>query len=353
MFQQIFLNNTLETWLISLAIIAGALLLNKLISLLNRKVILKLTGKTANRFDNILFSTLEAPLMLGIMLVALWVALNRLNIVEKNVKNILSESYQVLAILNITWFFAKLMVALIEEYLSSSNTKNAQRKVHLDIHMIALSKKTVLFVIWILGGVIALSNIGINIGALLGTLGIGGVAVALAAQDTVKNIFGGFTILMDGTFRIGDRIKIGEFDGFVENIGIRSTRIRNFDKRIITIPNYKIVEGAVENISEAPSTRVVMSLGLSYSTTTNKMQLASAILKQTAEEFEHIDKDNISVAFSEFAATSMNLKFTYFISKDGDNVKIPSDINFKILERFNSSGIEFAVQPQSVITFKS
>ena len=228
-----FLNNTPENWLISLAIIVGAVILNKLLSLFNRKVILKITRKTANRFDNILFTTLETPLLLGIMLVAIWVALDRLSL-GKDTENIISKSYRILAVLNITWFVARLLVALAEEYLSSSNPKNAQRKVHLDIHMIAFVKKTVLYIIWTLGGVMALSNVGVNIGALLGTLGIGGVAVALAAQDTVKNVFGGFTILMDGTFRIGDRIKIGEFDGFVENIGIRSTRIRTMEKRVVT-----------------------------------------------------------------------------------------------------------------------
>lgn len=351
MFQQIIYKDTFENWLISLAIIAGGLILIKLLSLFNQKVILKFTNKSPHRFANIIFSTLESPLLLGIMLVAIWIALGRLHL-GKNAENIISKSYRILAILNITWFFVKFLNALIEEYLSSIHLKNTQHKTRIDNHIITLTKKIVHFIFWTLGIVMALSDAGVNIGALLGTLGIGGVAVALAAQDTVKNIFGGFTILMDGTFRIGDRIKIGEFDGFVENIGIRSTRIRNLDKRVITIPNFKIVEGAVENITAASAFRVVMSLGLTYSTTSEKMQKAVAILKQIAEETEYVDKDNIWVTFSEFASTSMNIKFTYLIENEGDVLKIPSDINFKILEKFNTQGIEFAYQPQSVIVNK-
>ena len=342
-----FLNNTLENWLISLAIIAGAVILNKLLSLFNRKVILKITQKTQNRFDNILFSTLETPLLLGIMLVAIWVALGRLNL-EKDIESIISKSYGILAILNITLFLAKLLIALIEEYLTSSNPKNVNRKVHLDTHLIILIKKTVLFIIWTLGGVMALSNVGVNIGALLGTLGIGGVAVALAAQDTVKNIFGGFTILMDGTFRIGDRIKIGEFDGFVENIGIRSTRIRTMEKRVVIIPNYKIVEGPVQNISEEPVRQVTTRLGLVYNTTAKQMQEAIDLLKSLPGQVNGVNMDEVTAVFSEYGDSALVLKFTYHINSDGNVLTTPSEMNLKILETFNAAGFEFAFPTQTV-----
>ena len=91
-----------------------------------------------------------------------------------------------------------------------------------------------LVVVWIIGLVMALSNVGVNISALLGTLGIGGIAFALAAQDTVKNVFGAFTLLTDKPFNIGDTIRFDNFEGTVVDIGIRSTRIMNYDKRIIT-----------------------------------------------------------------------------------------------------------------------
>ena len=88
----------------------------------------------------------------------------------------------------------------------------------------------------------ALSNIGVNISALLGTLGIGGIAFALAAQDTVKNIFGAFTIFTDKPFNIGDTIRVDSFEGTVIDVGARSTKIMDYDKRIITFPNYKITD---------------------------------------------------------------------------------------------------------------
>ena len=347
-----FLNNTPENWLISLAIIVSAVILNKLLSLFNRKVILKITRKTANRFDNILFTTLETPLLLGIMLVAIWVALDRLSL-GKDTENIISKSYRILAVLNITWFAARLLVALAEEYLTSSNPKNAQRKVHLDIHMIALVKKTVLFIIWTLGGVMALSNVGVNIGALLGTLGIGGMAVALAAQDTVKNVFGGFTILMDGTFRIGDRIKIGEFDGFVENIGIRSTRIRTMEKRVVIIPNYKIVEGPVQNISEEPMRQVITRLGLVYSTSPKQMQEAIDILKSLPDQVTGVDTDDVAAVFSEYGESALVLKFIYHINSEGNVLTTPSEMNLKILHTFNAAGLEFAFPTQTVYIQKN
>lgn len=127
-----------------------------------------------------------------------------------------------------------------------------------------------LVVVWIIGLVMALSNVGVNISALLGTLGIGGIAFALAAQDTVKNVFGAFTLLTDKPFNIGDTIRFDNFEGTVVDIGIRSTRIMNYDKRIITFPNYKITDSSIINISSEPMRRVVLNLGLTYDTTAKK-----------------------------------------------------------------------------------
>ena len=353
MLQEVYFNNTLQDWIISIAIIAGAFVLNLIIALLNKHVFLKITAKTSNRFDNILFTTLEAPLKLGIMLLAIWVALRRIELGTSG-DNIIGKSYQILAVLNITWFFARLVNGLIGEYLTPEAFATGRKKrINLDSHLISLIRKTALSVIWTLGIVMALGNVGVNIGALLGTLGIGGVAFALAAQDTIKNIFGGFTILTDGTFRIGDRIKVDTFEGFVEDIGIRSTRLRTLEKRVVTIPNYKIVEGAVQNISEEPMRQVSTKLGLVYNTTPKQMQEAIDLLKSLPKQIKGIDTDEVTAVFSEYGDSALVLSFVYHINSEGSVVTTPSEMNLKILESFNNAGLEFAFPTRTVYVQKN
>jgi MscS family membrane protein len=190
--------------------------------------------------------------------------------------------------------------------------------------------------------------VGVNVATLVAGLSIGGLAFALAAQDTIKNIYGGFTIFTDRPFRIGDRIKVDGFDGFVENIGIRSTRIRTLEKRLVTMPNYKLVEASVENISEEPMRRILMKLGLTYNTTPQKMNEAMGILKAIPEKVRNVDPKDITVAFTDFTDFSLVITFVYFIRKNADVMETPSQVNTEILRAFNEAGLQFAYPTQTV-----
>lgn len=352
MLEQVYYANPLREWLISLAIILGSFVLSKLVFSINKKFIFKLTKRTNTRLDDILFRTLQSPLLFGIILVSIWIALSRLNL-DKTFAKYLSESYKVLTVINVTWFFKCLFHALIYEYLTpKTNETSDKRRFYLDSHKVTMVQKTTNGVIWAIGIIIALSNVGVKLGALLGTLGVGGIAFALAAQDTIKNIFGGFTILTDGTFRIGDRIKVDAYDGHVEDIGIRSTRIRMLDKRLAIIPNYKIVEGAVENVSEEPMFRVLMKLGMVYNTAPEKMKRAMEVLKEIATENQNVDDETVMVGFSSFETYALNITFIYYIKKGCDLFQTPSEMNLEILERFNVEGLKLAYPSQTIFMGK-
>ena len=283
MFSQIYYGNTLKEWLISLAIIVGAVLLNKIIILFNKHILVKLTAKTKNRMDDILFKMLQAPVLLGVMLLAIWIASSRLEL-DTKIDKFFSMSYKFLIVLNITWFLVRFVNAVIEEYMVPKADDKSSK--YLDNTLIPIIRRAILGVIWAIGIMMALKNVGVDVGALIAGLGIGGLAFALAAQDTIKNIFGGITIFTDRPFRIGDRIIVDGFDGFIEDIGIRSTRLRTLEKRLVTIPNYKIVEASIENISNEPMRRVILDLGLTYNTSPEKMEKALEILK--AHDIEYV-----------------------------------------------------------------
>ena len=351
MLEQTFYNNTLHDWLISLIIIAAAIILNKIIVLLNKHLIQKLTSKTKNRLDDILFKMLQAPVLLGVILFAIWIAAKRLEL-GAQAERAIYLSFRVLTVINVTWFAARLVNALLDEYLAPKAADKNTLK-YLDNHLMSILRRAILAIIWSLGIIMALNNVGVNVGTLIAGLSIGGLAFALAAQDTIKNIYGGFTIFTDRPFRIGDRIKVDGFDGFVEEIGIRSTRIRTLEKRVVTIPNFKLVEASVENISEEPLRRVLIKLGLTYGTTPDKMNEAMGILKDMPKRVENVAEKDIMVAFTDFSNSSLDITFVYYIQKDADVMEVPSKVNFEILRAFNDAGLQFAFPTQTLYLEKA
>ena len=202
--------NTLESWGISILIIVGAVVVVKLISLFSRKVLKPFITRTPNHLDNVIYYSLESPIKFAVMLLGIWIAIHRLVYPDNFVKTI-DNAYRILIVLDITWVFARLIGGLLEIYLRKESTGQTNK-------MMPIIKRTALVLVWIIGIVMALSNIGVNISALLGTLGIGGIAFALAAQDTVKNIFGAFTIFTDKPFNIGDTIRVSLTGDPVEEI---------------------------------------------------------------------------------------------------------------------------------------
>jgi MscS family membrane protein len=314
--------------------------------LINKHFIQKITAKTKNRLDDILFKMLQAPVLLGIILVAIWFAARRLEL-GTHIESTILKAYKVLTVINITWFVARLANALLEEYLAPKAADKNTLK-YLDNHLMSILRRAVLAVIWSFGVVMALNNVGVDVGTLIAGLSIGGLAFALAAQDTIKNIYGGFTIFTDRPFRIGDRIKVDSFDGFVEEIGIRSTRIRTLEKRLVTIPNYKLVEASVENISEEPMRRVLMKLALTYSTTPEKMNEAMSILRDIPNRVNNVFEKDIVVAFTDFTDFSLVITFIYFIQRDADVMETPSQVNTEILRAFNAAGLQFAYPTQTI-----
>lgn len=348
MLEKVYYGNSLEDWGISLLIIIVALILNKLIVLLNKYVIQKLTAKTKNKYDDILFKSLESPVLLGIILLAIWIAAMRLHL-DTKIHTIISQAYQVLVVLNLTWFIVRLVNSLLDEQARKMTEKRKASSLPIDNKLMPLIKRIIVLFIWAVGIIMALNNVGVSVGALLGTLGIGGIAIALAAQDTVKNIIGGITLFTDRPFRIGDRIRFDSIDGNVEDIGIRSTRIRTLDKRVVTIPNYKIVDASIENVASEPRRRVVMKLGLTYSTTPEKMKEAISILNTIPQTFQDISSRDLSATFSDFSDSALIITYIYFIKKVAPNItEAISNVNFEILEKFNQAGLEFAFPTQTI-----
>ena len=338
--------NPLSEWLISLGIVIIAVLLSKSIRWTFRNIISKLTTKTETTIDDFLFKKIEKPIAYAVIIFGFWLALKHLFFSE-NFSQYVNNAYQILIVINATWLFSRLISGIISEYMQRSiDKKSGDEK--FDNSVIHTLIKIIDVFVWIIGIVIALGQIGVNIGALITGLGIGGVAFALASQDTIKNIFAGVVLFVDRPFRIGDRIKIDSYDGVVEDIGIRSVRIRTLDKRLITMSSSKVADAVIINISSEPGRRVVMSLGLTYDTTPQKMQLALDLLKNLPGSTPEIQPD-VTALFENYGDFSLLITFIYFIKKDADISQTQSKVNLNILSLFNENGLNFAFPTNTIV----
>ena len=344
-FAKEFYHNTIGTWAVSLAIIFGVLVGSKMIYWVFGRIVKKLTSRTKTRLDDIIVDMLEEPIVLGLTIGGVWFALARMSFPD-DILVWINKIYWLMIALTVTWLLARLVDAIIKEYIVPITQKT---KNDLDDQIIPIVRKAIRATIWILGVIVAMNNAGYNVGALLAGLGIGGLALAMAAKDTVANIFGGITIFTDKPFKINDRVKIGGFDGTITEIGIRSTRLKTLENRIVTIPNSKFTDGMVENVSSEPNRKVVLKLGLIYETTAEKIQNGMKALQDIVDETDALEENSV-ISFTEFGDFSLGILFIYYIKKNADIMGSQTVVNMEIKNRFEKLEIEMAFPTQTVYT---
>ena len=335
--------NTTISIIVSILILVGAIVIGKLLYWLIGTFAKSLAARTKSGLDDIIIDKLEEPIVYGIVILGFYWGFTRLHFNE-SVDSFFANVFMILFILNVTWLIARVIDSLIEEYIVPIVTKSES---DLDDQLLPILRKTIKAVLWIFGIVIALSNSGFDVAALIAGLGIGGLALALAAQDTVKNIFGGIMVFLDKPFKIKDRIKVNGMDGVVEEIGVRSTRLRTLEGRLITIPNGQFSDNAVENVSLEPTRKVNISLGLTYDTTPEQMENAMNIIKDIIKANSKVEDDAL-VAFNAWGDFAMGIQVIYYISSLDFIFSAQSEINLEILKLFNAEGLEFAFPTQTI-----
>jgi MscS family membrane protein len=343
-----YFGNSAVQWLLSLGIIVGSIILSKILYWLFANVFKDVASKTKTRLDDVLVDRIEEPVVFAVIIAGIYYALHRLHFTD-TLDDWIGRVYFFLIVFNIAWLINRLLDSLIDEYLAPIVQKT---EGDLDDQLLPLLRKVIHFVVWGMAIVIGLNNAGYDVGALIAGLGIGGLAFALAAQDSVANLFGGLTVFFDKPFTINDRIKISGFDGFVKEVGIRSTRVKTLAGRIVTIPNKEFTASIVENVSSEPSRKVVQTLGLTYDMDASKVERAIQVLTDIHAENVETTEDNV-ITFTAFGDFSLNILFIYYIKKESDIMVTQSNINMQILKRFAAEGLDFAFPSQTIYTKKT
>lgn len=348
-FNKTFYGNTIGTWAIALLIIVGSVIVSKIIYFIITKVVKRYTSKSKGRLDDIIVDMVEEPIIFAIIIIGVWYGIAYLKLPE-NFGKFISKVYYILVTFNVAWLITRLFDALVNEYLAPRVSKTES---DLDDQLLPIARKGIKVTVWIIAIVVGLNNAGYDVGALIAGLGLGGLAFAMAAKDSVANLFGGFTIFTDKPFTIRDRIVVNGYDGTVEEIGIRSTRLKTLAGRIVTIPNAVFANEAIENISSERGRKVIVDLGLTYDTTPEQLENAMNIVKTIALENPDVEDDEIVSAFLEFGDSALVIRLVYYIRKASGIYETMSAINMEILKRYTAAGLDFAFPSQTIYTKQS
>ena len=198
--------------------------------------------------------------------------------------------------------------------------------------------------------VAVLAILGINLGGLVAGLGIGGVIVTLAAQDTAKNIFGGMVIFLDRTFNVGDWIQTPNYEGIVEGITFRTTRIRNFENSVVNIPNSTMADSAIINWSKMEKRRYKLRLPFSFEITSKQMKLLTDKIREMLENNPEVINEDILINFDTISTNGLSLLIDMFVKPTSyeDYTKIKNNVNEKILDIVHNLGIKLAYPTTTV-----
>ncbi len=243
------------------------------------------------------------------------------------------------------------LIAIIFDVIFAGISKKTKKhKATSTANLVEFLRRVIKFFVIVIAVLSILTNCGVNVNTIVASLGIGGMALAFASQDTIANFFGSVSIILDRPFIVGDWVKTNSCEGTVEAIGFRSTRIRTFSKTLVTIPNSTLAKESVENFTKMPLRKVTQPIGLTYSATSSQIQKLLEDLRKAIPEIEGVAEDGLSVDFVGFGASSLDVNVIYY-TKQIDFSYFSATrrkVNFAIMDIVAENGLSFAFPSMSL-----
>lgn len=305
----------------------------------------KWSERTSTTIDDFLVKSLEKTVVPLLYLGALYLAVNTLNFPLK-IEKIIKTASVIIATLYGLRVMTSALHFIINAFLKRRGESDTRQK---EIRGITTLLN---ILIWVLGLVFLLDNLGFDVSAVIAGLGIGGIAIALAAQAVLGDLFSYFVIFFDRPFEIGDFIIVGDKVGAVEYIGIKTTRIRALGGEQLVFSNKDLTNSRIHNYKKMERRRVVFKLGFIYQTTAKQLAEIPGIVRKIIEDMEDATFDRGH--FASFGDFSLNFEFVYYV-EGADYTKymdIQQAINLKVYEECEKRGIEFAYPTQTLFLNK-
>lgn len=338
---QVILGNTVERWLIAAGIIIFGILLVKL---LKRSVFIRLKAlfeRTQNNIDNFIFEKFEEFVVPVIYFVIIYWGIRTLDL-HLQVRSILEVAFIVI----VTYFAIRLISSILLLMLRSYVIKqeNGQEKVRqLGGVMMIIN-----VIIWSVGLLFLLDNLGYNITAIITGLGIGGIAIALAAQNILEDLFNYFVIFFDRPFEIGDYLVIDDKDGVVDYIGIKTTRIRTLSGEQLVFSNADLSDSRIHNHKKMQRRRVVFSITVTYDTPVEKLRRIPRVLEEIIRSDGRVEFDRAH--FKALGEYWLEFEVVYHVNNPDFNIymDIQQEYNLQVLERLYEMDVEIAFPSKTI-----
>jgi len=335
------LGNTIQDYGIAVAIIVVGIVIVRLFrkNLLNR--LKAWADKTDNKIDDYIIGGLEKLGLPIVNFIILYWGIHYLNLSEK-----VSRYVTITTTVVILYFVIRIILNIIRTALETYVLKqeNGESKLKQITGIMVVINIT----IWAMGAVFLFDNLGYDVTAIITGLGIGGIAIALAAQNILGDLFNYFVIFFDRPFEVGDFIVVDDKRGTVEFIGIKTTRIKSISGEQVIISNSNLTNSRVHNFRRLEQRRIVFQIGVVYGTPLEKLKEIPALLTKILEEEPLTTPDRVH--FATYGDFSLNFEVVFFVQSSDykQYMDIHQDINFKIYEEFEKRGIEFAYPTQTI-----
>lgn len=351
-----FLGNTVANYLWFAGILLFGFIFKTVLSKLLSTVMYKLVKRFSHEdnlpeFRRLLIQPLEVLLFLVFLYFAFQVLKYPMDPSEIRkgdpfLKTFLFRTYQVFVIVALTWVIMRFVdfIGLIFQH------RTARTASKMDDQLVPFFKDftkvmVVIFSLMIMLGVV----FGVNVAGLVAGLGVGGLAIAFAAKESLENLLASFTIFLDHPFVVGDLVEVGGITGTIEKIGFRSTRIRTLEKTFVTVPNKSMIDKPLNNLTLRTFRRVNFDITLTYHTTAAQIRAIATELQQFIDNHPNTNQDGV-VRFQTLGSSSKNIMVLYFVESMDWNeyVNIKEEIVYKVVEIVERHGAEFAFPTQTV-----
>ena len=331
----------------------GIIIVFRILSSTISKMIIRILRRNKNPKNDVRKNAFYKPLKTIITFAGIYIALNMLKetiAISATIDGIISKAIKVAMII----FVAKAFGESLDEKNGIFTKIKTRNDNEVDKSTKAIILKTIKIVIYVIAGFMVISELGYNISGFITSLGIGGVVITLAAQDTAKSLIGGMLIFLDKPFKVGDYISVGTYEGTVEEIKFRSTNIRTLENSVLHIPNSEMSISAIINYSEMEKRRFFSRLTLDANVKLEKIESVKAQIIQVLQNRSEILQDTISVKLQDISASGIDIIAMAYINETNymAYLHIKEQINYEIIRILQNEGVELVYNPQTIYVKK-
>jgi MscS family membrane protein len=332
----------------AVVIVFFGFLSRRLITFVFNSVLKKRADRTRIKWDDDALELLPAPLALVAQILIWYLAAVLLGLPTEpiDVRTFVYHGLQVALAVGVSWFAFRFVDVLSRALARAA----AKTETKLDDQLVPMLRKTTKVILTITVSVMVIQNLGYSVTSLLASLGVGGLALALAAKDTVANFFGSVIVFTDRPFQVGDWIEFSGIEGTVEEVGFRTTRVRRFDKSLVTVPNQAFSTSPITNHSRRPIRRIKLTVGLTYETNAEQMRNFLSKVRGLVADHPDIDQTFHFVHFTDFGDSSLNLQ-VYCFTKSivwKEYLAAREDLMLQIMDAVAEHGLEIAFPTRTV-----